>query len=143
MKSTERGITRSFVLTIALFLVVGLGTTMAVSSASAEMQGMNYEGYLADVLCATRGTALDGADMMRHPEKHSVACLKEEQCVASGYGILTKGAGETYAFQKFDKKGNELALELIKKTHKKDSLSVIVIGQMKDGILNVENIMEK
>ena len=69
-------------LTIALFLVVGLGTTMAVSCV-AEMQGMNYEGYLADVLCATR-VALDGADMMRHPEKHSVACLKENSALPLG-----------------------------------------------------------
>jgi hypothetical protein len=143
MKCTERGITRSFLLTIALCLVVGLGATMVGSAVSAEMKGMKYEGYLADVLCATRGTALDGADMMKHPEKHTVACLKEPQCVASGYGILTKGADKTYTFHKFDKKGNELALELIKKTQKKDSLSVTVTGQMKDGIINVDSIMEK
>jgi hypothetical protein len=143
MKTGEREITRGFLLTITLCLVAGLVVTLVGSRVSAEMRGMTYEGYLADVLCATRGTALDGADMMKHPEKHTVDCLKEPQCVASGYGILTKGAGETYAFHKFDKKGNELALELIKKTQKKDSLSVKVTGRMKDGVLNVESIMEK
>jgi hypothetical protein len=143
MKTPTRLISRGFLFTIALSLVVGLAATMATKQATAAMMGSQYEGYLADVLCATRGTALDGADMVRHPEKHSVACLKEPQCVASGYGILTKGMGETYTFHKFDKKGNELAQELIKKTQKKDSLMVKVTGQMKDGVINVESIMEK
>jgi uncharacterized protein YejL (UPF0352 family) len=122
---------------------VAVWAANVINPSVAQAQATSYEGYLADVLCATRGTALDGADMARHPEKHSVACLKEPQCVASGYGILTKGNDETFTFHKFDKKGNELALELIKKTQKKDSLSVKVLGQMKEGILNVESIVEK
>jgi hypothetical protein len=143
MKTPARVVTKGFLFAIALSLVVGLGATMVAKQATAAMMGSQYEGYLADVLCATRGTALDGADMVRHPEKHSVACLKEPQCIASGYGILTRGKGETYTFHKFDKKGNELALELIKKTQKKDSFTVKVTGHMKDGVINVESIVEK
>ena len=143
MKSPSRRIYKDFLCIIGLTLVVAIGAAIISNPSAADMQATKYEGYLADVLCATRGTALDGADMLRHPEKHSVACLKEPPCVASGFGILTKGTGDTFTFHKFDQKGNELALELIKKTQKKDSFSVEVTGQMKDGIINVTGIVEK
>jgi hypothetical protein len=127
--------------------IVGLAfavwSAVAVMPASAEEQGTKYQGILADVLCATRGTALDGADMMKHPEKHTVGCLKEPPCKASGYGVLTKGQDGTFAFHKFDKKGNELALAVIDKTKKSDNLSVEVTGQMKEGVISVNTVVEK
>ncbi len=81
--------------------------------------------------------------MMKHSEKHSVACLKEPPCVASGFGVLVKGHDETYAFHKFDKKGNELAMQLINKTSKKDGFSVEVASRVIDGVINVQSIVEK
>jgi hypothetical protein len=143
MKNPARSLIKHFPLMIVLCLVLGAFAVAAAIPAEAEMQAMKYEGFLADVLCADRGTALDGADMTTHPEKHSVACLKEPQCVASGFGIMIKGMNDKYAFTKFDKKGDELALALINKTQKKDSLMVEVTGQMKDGVINVESIVEK
>ena len=143
MKSLAQGFGRGLLFMAILGLVMGSWAALVANPAFAQAQATKYEGYLADVLCATRGTALDGADMMKHPEKHTVACLKEPPCVASGFGVLVKGKDETYAFHKFDKKGNELAMQLINKTAKKDSLSVEVTGQMKDGIINVDNIVEK
>jgi hypothetical protein len=143
MKSPVRVLFRGIVLATALSLVVSLGAILVASPVYAEMQAAKQEGYLADVLCATRGTALDWADMIRHPETHTVACLKEPPCVASGYGLMMKGKGEEYSFQKFNNKGNELALQLINKTKKKDKLSVEVTGQMKDGVVNVDNIVER
>jgi len=142
MKNLAPRVGKGLLLTIVLSLSVGFWAVMVPCPAGAE-QTAKYYGILADVLCATRGTALDGADMMKHPEKHTVACLKEPPCVASGYGILTKGQDESYTFHKFDKKGNELASELIKKTPKKDQLWVDVTGQTKDGILSVDHIAEK
>lgn len=126
-----------------LCLAAGLFAINCFNPSPVEAEAMSYEGYLADVLCATRGTALDGADMLKHPEKHSVGCLKEPPCVASGYGVLTKGMGDTYTFHKFDKKGNELAAELIKKTQKKDSFAVKVTGDEKEGVVSVKSIAEK
>jgi hypothetical protein len=128
---------------ILFYLFVGAVTVAAAIPADAEMQAMKYEGYMADVLCAERGTALDGTDMTMHPEKHTAACLKEPQCVASGFGIMIKGKDDKYAFTKFDKKGAELALDLINKTRKKDAVMVEVTGQMKAGVINVETITEK
>lgn len=143
MKGLARGFGRGLLFMAILSLIMGSLAALVANPAFAQAQATKYEGYLADVLCATRGTALDGADMMKHPEKHSVACLKEPPCLTSGYGVLTKGKDETYIFHKFDKKGNELATQLINKTAKKDALSVEVTGQMKDGIVNVDNIVEK
>jgi len=141
MKSLAKGFGRGLLFMAILSLIIGSWAALVANPAFA--QATKYEGYLADVLCATRGTALDGADMMKHPEKHTVACLKEPPCVASGFGVLVKGKDDAYAFHKFDKKGNELATQLINKTAKKDALSVEVTGQMKDGIINVDNIVEK
>jgi hypothetical protein len=143
MGNAARKLVNSFLFAAVVALTIGLCTTSVFQPADARAEAMSYDGYLADVLCATRGTALDGADMLKHPEKHSAECLKEPPCAASGYGVLTKGMGDTYTFQKFDKKGNELAAELIKKTKKKDSFTVKVTGQAKDGVINVESLMEK
>ncbi len=143
MKSLTQGFGRGLLFMAILGLVMGSWAVLVANPAFAQAQGTKYEGYLADVLCATRGTALDGADMTKHPEKHTVACLKEPPCVASGFGVLVKGKDDAYAFHKFDKKGSELAMQLINKTAKKDALSVEVTGQMKDGIINVDNIVEK
>src|SRR5208283_1345828 len=143
MKSLTQGFGRGLLFMAILSLIMGSWTALVANPAFAQAQATKYEGYLADVLCATRGTALDGADMMKHPEKHTVACLKEPPCVASGFGVLVKGKDDAYAFHKFDKKGNELAMQLINKTAKKDALSVEVTGQMKHGMINVDNIVEK
>jgi hypothetical protein len=143
MKNPPTSLIKDFPLMIVLCLIVGALAVAAAIPADAEMQAMKYDGYLADVLCAERGIALDGADMTTHPEKHTVACLKEPQCVASGLGIMIKGKDDKYAFTKFDKKGAELAFDLINKTQKKDAVMVEVTGQMKDGVINVETITEK
>ncbi len=142
MKNRPESYRNSVLLFTIICMIVGIVAGTG-TNAAAEAQAAKYEGYLADVLCATRGTALDGADMMKHPEKHSVGCLKESPCVASGFGVLVKGKDDTYAFSKFDKKGNELALELINKTKKKDNFTVEVTGSLKDGVFNVSSIVEK
>jgi hypothetical protein len=132
--------------TLMLLFMLGLVAAMLVANsgqAPAEAQSMKYEGYLADALCAGRGTALDGADMVRHPEKHSVDCLKEPPCVASGYGVLTKGKDDKYTFHKFDKICDELAKQLIAKTKKNDNMRVEVMGQIKGAAISVASIVEK
>jgi hypothetical protein len=143
VKNLAHGFTKSLLLLIIVGLVACFGVANVINPPDAQAQSSKYDGYLADVLCATRGTALDGADMVKHPEKHSVDCLKEPPCLASGFGVLVKGKDEAYAFHKFDKKGNELAVQLINKTAKKDGVSVEVTGQMIDGIINVQSIAEK
>ncbi|HTY26131.1 MAG TPA: hypothetical protein VMC85_23575 [Desulfomonilaceae bacterium] len=143
MKSLAHCVGRGLTFLTIAALVVGFWAVNVTYPAAAQAQETKYEGYLADALCAGRGTALDGADMKKHPEKHSVACLKEPPCVASGFGVLTKGKDDNYTFHKFDKKGDELALELIKKTKKTDHLSVDVAGRLENGVLNVQSITEK
>ena len=43
-------------------------------------------------------------------------------------------------FVKFDKKGDELAIEALKKSAKDDHLRADVTGEIKDGVLNVTAI---
>ena len=141
-KNRSMNCSNTFILLVILGLVVTV-SALNLSQAPAEAQSIKYEGYLADALCAGRGTALDGADMRRHPEKHSVECLKEPPCVASGYGVLTKGKDDKYTFHGFDKKGDEPAKQLIGKTKKTDNVRVEVMGQIKEGAINVTSIVEK
>lgn len=142
MKNRSRNCGSSLVL-LTILTMVAVISAGNMGNVAAETQGTKYEGYLADALCAGKGTALDGADMVMHPEKHSVACLKEPPCLASGYGVSIKGKDDKYIFHKFDKKGDELAQQLIGKTKKTDGLRVEVTGQMKDKVINVTDIVEK
>src|ERR1700752_2094278 len=58
-----------------------------------------------------------------HPENHTRAC--DLQCSKAGYGAMVDGK-----FVKFDAKGNELAADALKKSDKKDHITVTVSGDM-------------
>ena len=105
-----------------------------------------FENYLMDVGCAKKAITDDGANLQTNPEKHTVACLKKPDCIASGYGIIIreKETGK-YNFYKFDEKGNEIAKKLIEATKKTDNMQIIVRGNIdkKGEIIKVESIIEK
>jgi hypothetical protein len=65
------------------------------------------------------------------PDSHPTSCLI--QCAKSGYGILTSDG----TWLKFDKAGNEKALEALKATDKKDHIRVNVTGDLKNGEIAV------
>ena len=65
------------------------------------------------------------------PDSHPTSCLI--QCAKSGYGILTTDG----TWLKFDKAGNEKALEALKATDKKDHIRVNVTGELKNGTIDV------
>jgi hypothetical protein len=68
------------------------------------------------------------------PDSHPTSCLI--QCAKSGYGILTTDG----TWLKFDKAGNEKALEALKATDKKDHIRVNVTGELKDGEIMVSEL---
>ncbi len=83
---------------------------------------------LMDAGCATHKEKTDA------PDEHAKACLM--RCAAkSGVGAIIDGK-----FVKFDKKGDELAIEALKKSAKDDHLRADVTGEIKDGVLNVTAI---
>jgi hypothetical protein len=132
---------------VLLFLVVFAAVvaigTLAIGKGKAEV----YKGYLADVLCATQpsGKAADGTNMKTEAEKHTTACALAAPCMASGYGLeINEGTAmaKNYVFYKFDKKGSDMALKILKNTKKARGVSVEVKGMKEDGMIKVSSIKE-
>lgn len=70
---------------------------------------------------------------MADPDAHARSCAL--QCAKGGYGVVVGGK-----FVKFDAKGNDLAMEALKKSDKKDHLRATVNGEMKDGVIQVSSL---
>lgn len=62
--------------------------------------------------------------------EHTVSCAI--QCAGSGYGILVDGQ-----FVKFDRRGNELALEALKETTREKDIRVTVEGDLAGDTIEV------
>lgn len=134
-------------LVFTILFVTSYGFTqmgMNMSGSSMKTNSSMFMGYLSDVRCAesNNGVTSDGINLKLHPEKHTVACMKTAPCAMSGYGMFIKGNDGAYTFHRFDKNGINLSKELLKKTTKKDGISVHVTGVMKDNIIYVESIQE-
>jgi ABC-type oligopeptide transport system substrate-binding subunit len=106
------------------FLVVLLAVALATPLAAETWKGA----ALVDAGCASK------AAVTEHSENHPTACAL--RCGKSGYGILVDGK-----FVKFDEKGNELAAAALKKTDKKDHLTVTIEGEKTaDGSVRVTSL---
>lgn len=116
---------------------------LAVSAVMAET-GKTFSGFLCDTLCYTNEghIALDGTDMSKNPEKHEVGCLKNEPCIASGYGILIKNDSGAYDFTRFDDYGNKLVKAMLKATKRTSNFYIRVKGIMVKDIIKVWKINE-
>jgi hypothetical protein len=101
-----------------------------------------YKGYLSDVLCGTNGKDPAGNDLLKNPQKHTLACMKADACSASGYGIFLKDKNGMYAFHKFDAKGSEMAKkDIVDATNKKDNIKIRVKGELlADGTMMVKSM---
>ncbi len=82
---------------------------------------------LMDAGCAAK------KDVVAKPDEHPKACAL--QCAKAGYGAIVNGK-----FVKFDKKGDELASEAIKNSSKSDHLRATVVGEMKNGTIQVTSL---
>jgi hypothetical protein len=108
----------------------------------AQAQTEDYTGYLSDVASAQKGLAADGANLLRKPQSHTVACMKTLPCASSGYGILIKNEAGNYVFLEFDQNGNDLAKQLLESTNKVDDIKIEVKGRKGPDILQVESLTE-
>ena len=81
---------------------------------------------LVDVQCSAKAKA--------DPDSHSRDCALG--CSKSGFGIYTSDG----KFLKLDSKGNEQAMEALKKTDKKDHLRVNVKGEQSGDTIKVESL---
>ncbi len=138
---------KRLILILTIFIVSGLGfslSAMDMSGSSMKMNSAMFMGYLSDVMSAetNKGVTVDKIDLKLHPEKLAVAKMKTPPSALSGYGIFVKGTDGKYLFHRFDKKGTDLSKELLKKTSRKEGMSVHVMGELKDNIIYVESIQE-
>ena len=104
-----------------------------------------YSGYLIDQKCGAAGKCESSdANLITHPEKHTLQCLLMPDCVVSGYGIAIKQDGGNYRFVPFDSKGSALALNnIVYKTKQANGILVDVVGKMEKNRLAVESVVEK
>ena len=126
--------------------VIGCALVFAVFSLNAqaktekkEMAGeKTYKGFLADKMCGTGFTKSgDAKKATEKAKKHTKDCALEENCKASGYGLII-GA----KFHKFNDAGDKLALEYLNKTKKESNLVVQVKGTMDGDVINVASLKD-
>ncbi len=115
---------------------LALGLSLAVAgfslTALAQSQPQTINGFLVDVMCNVKH-APEGA---AYASTHDKACLLMEGCVKSGYSVLTA----ENRVVKFDAKGNELALALIKDTDRENNWRVMVTGAVSGDNIAVTNL---
>jgi hypothetical protein len=105
-------------------LVLGLTMTGAA-------QEQQLKGTLMDVACSSHHATEAG-----YTESHDKKCLLMDACVKSGYSLVTADK----KVLKFDKKGNDLALDLIKKTDHDKDWKVAVNGNVSGDTIAVTDI---
>ena len=106
-----------------------LGFALLVVALASPLAAKEYKSVtLMDSMCSGEQKNID------HPEDHKASCALK--CVKSGLGAMIDGK-----YVQFDKKGNDLAEEAIKKTKKKDHLLATINGDMKDDKLAVTSLV--
>jgi hypothetical protein len=104
-----------------------------------EMAGdKTYKGFLADKMFGMSFTKSgDAKKATEKAKKHTKDCALEDNCKASGYGLVI-GA----KFHKFNDAGDKLALEYLNKTKKESNLVVQVKGTMDGDMINVTSLKD-
>lgn len=125
--------------TIAIVaLALSLATVSLRAQEKSEKKETNYKGYLVDKMCATGLTKSgDVKKATEKAKKHTRDCALEDNCKASGYGLVIDGR-----FHKFDGAGDKLALGYLNKTKKESNLVVEVKGTSEGDAIKVASLKE-
>ena len=115
----------SFAAGLALMLA-GLTTP-----SSAQAQRQMLKGHLMDIACSSHHATEAG-----YAEKHDKTCLLQDACVKSGYSLVTADK----KVLKLDAKGNQLALDFIKKTERDKDWTVTVNGTVSGETIAVTSL---
>ena len=100
-------------------------------SVSGAAQGQAQKGTLMDIACSSHHATEAG-----YTESHDKKCLLRGSCVKSGYSLVTADK----KVLKFDAKGNELALALIKSSDHDKDWRVSVDGKVTGDTIAVSGI---
>jgi hypothetical protein len=97
-----------------------------------------YKGFLADKMCGTGFTKTgDAKTAATKAKKHTKDCALEENCKASGYGLIIGGK-----FHKFNDAGDKIALDYLNKTKRENNLVVQVKVTMDGDVINVASLKD-
>lgn len=138
-----------------LFLIISLWSLSAFSQEKMQMQekkemkemkttkesksmSPTYTGYLVDKMCATGYVKSgDAAKAAEKGMKHSKACALDEDCAASGFGIISDGK-----YLKFDEAGDKMAFDYLNKSDKKSDFKVEVSGTAEGNMITVKTLTD-
>jgi len=102
-------------------------TKKAAKKTEAVKPAHTMTGYLVDKMCGSGMAKKDAKTAMEKAKNHAVSCALEDNCSASGFGLVMDGK-----FYKFDAKGDN--------TKAKDNVLVEVAGTHSGEILKVASI---
>jgi hypothetical protein len=108
--------------------------SLAVLGLCAILSGQSDQkisGYLVDAVCAGHHATEAG-----YAANHDKKCNLMDVCVKSGYSVITADQ----KVLKFDTKGNEQALALIKATDKDKDWKVVVTGKVEGQTIAVTSL---
>jgi hypothetical protein len=114
-----------------LAFAAGLGLIVFGLTAGPSAETKELKGTLMDVACSSHHATEAG-----YTESHDKKCLTMNACVKSGYSLVTADK----KVLKFDAKGNDLAMDLIKKTDRDKDWKVTVNGDVTDDTIAVASI---
>ena len=114
-----------------LAFAAGIGLIVTGLTIGGAAQAQEVKGTLMDIACSSHHATEAG-----YTEKHDKKGLLMEGCVKSGYSLVTADK----KVLKFDTKGNELALDFIKKTDHDKDWKVAVNGTLSGDTIAVTNI---
>jgi hypothetical protein len=112
-------------------LLAGVGLLVVGLAGTGAAQGQTINGTLMDVACSSHHATEAG-----YTEKHDKKCLLMDACVKSGYSLVTADK----KVLKFDAKGNQLAVDLIRKTERENNWTVAVNGTVTGDTIAVADI---
>lgn len=124
----------AFALLFATFSLMAQGKTEKKEATGEKV----FKGYLADKMCGTGFTKTGDAKLATtKAKKHTKDCALEDNCKASGYGLVIGGK-----YHKFDANGDKLALDYLNTTKKETDLWVEVKGTADGDGINVAAISD-
>ena len=97
----------------------------------------SFTGYLVDKMCGSRYVKGDATAAAEKGAKHSKACALDEDCAATGFGIIMDGK-----YWKFDEAGDKMAADYLNKTEKKSNILVEVSGSKDGDMLKVKSVAD-
>jgi hypothetical protein len=109
-----------------ILVVVGFSVT-----AMGQSEGQKFNGHLVDAVCAGNHATEPG-----YAANHEKQCNLMAGCVKSGFSLITADS----KVLKFDQKGNDQALALIKAYDKEKDMKVTVVGKLDGQTLTVSSI---